>query len=285
MREEWLEKRKYGIGGSDIGVIMGHSSFKTPYDLFLEKTQNIIEAENFNMRRGSSLEPTVIQAYTKATGHLLVNQKASMEYFTKDVTLVNEDPIMYQSNLNPILKGSPDGLILSDDPHKRLGVLEAKAPSAQVYRRIKREGLPDSWNDQGQWYMHILGLTWAAVAVFSAEYWELQFFIIESDIEYQEDLVKAGMLFWEKVVSNTPPNIELDDPETGLKGKVVKVNNAVWYEAGEDYLVAKEAAAQAQARLNNIKGRIKKLIGKAYCVEGNGFRVFKKPFRIFNYRV
>ena len=286
MREEWLEKRKLGIGGSDIGVIMGHSSFKSPYDLFLEKTQNIIEIENFNMRRGSSLEPTIIKAYLQTTGDRSVScDQAINQFIRTGVILEHDDPIMFSVTSNPILKGSPDGLILTDR-QPGLGVLEAKAPSSQVYRKIKREGLPDSWNDQVQWYMHILGLKWASVAVFSAEYWELHIIPVKADPEYQAELVIAGVAFWEEhVVLNRSPNITLDEPETGLKGKVVKVNSVVWYEVGEEYLIAKELAAQAQARLNNIKGRFKKFIGDAYCVEGNGFRVFKKPFRVFNYKV
>ena len=284
MREEWLEKRKLGIGGSDIGVIMGHSSFKDPYGLFLEKTQNIVEPENFNMRRGSSLEPTVVKSYLQATGDRLVGHEEAVKYLAVDAVLVNTDPVMYQSADNPIKKGSPDGLILSSH-YPGLGVLEAKAPSSQVYRRIKREGLPDSWNDQIQWYMNILGLQWATVAIFSAEYWELQFFIVNADPGYQDKLVVAGMSFWECIVTNTAPNIELTEPETGRKGQVIKVNSALWYEIGEEYLVAKEAAAQAQAKLNNVKGRLKKIVGDSYCTEGNGFRVFKKPFRVFNYKV
>ena len=285
MREDWLEKRKHGIGGSDIAVIMGHSKFKSPYDLFLEKTQNIIEPENFNMRRGSSLEPTVIKAYLQVSGDRLVNHRQAIDQFIMGgVKLVSESPMMFESTDNPIKKGSPDGLILSDE-RDGLGVLEAKAPSAQVYRRIKREGLSDSWIDQVQWYMNILKLKWAAVAVFSAEYWELQSFIITEDLVYQENLVSAATHWWKCIETNTAPNVELNEPEVGLKGQVVKVNDPVWWEAGEDYLLAKEAATQATARLNQIKGRLRKFVGNAYCVEGNGFRVFRKPFRIFNYKV
>ena len=285
MREDWLEKRKHGIGGSDIGVIMGHSSFKSPYDLFLEKTQNIIEPENFNMRRGSGLEPTIIKAYLRASGNRLIdNRDEADEYLNADAILANDDPAMYQSANNPIKKGSPDGLILASNPRVSMGVLEAKAPSSSVFHRIKREGLPDSWIDQVQWYMNILGLRWAAVAVFSAEYWELQTFLVEEDLKYQEIMVKAAMEWWKCIATNTAPNITIDEPETGLKGKVVKVNSPVWYEVGEEYLIAKETARLAKQRLDNVKGRFKRLIGNSYCTEGNGFRVFKKPFRVFNYK-
>lgn len=45
--EEWLELRKYGIGGSDAGLIMGVPQYKDKkgkqkniVDLWLEKTEN-----------------------------------------------------------------------------------------------------------------------------------------------------------------------------------------------------------------------------------------------------
>ena len=37
-REEWLDYRKKGIGGSDAAAIMGVSPFATKRDLFYDKT-------------------------------------------------------------------------------------------------------------------------------------------------------------------------------------------------------------------------------------------------------
>ena len=36
-RDEWLKVRNMGIGGSDASVIMGLNSYKSPYQLWLEK--------------------------------------------------------------------------------------------------------------------------------------------------------------------------------------------------------------------------------------------------------
>ncbi len=36
-RQEWLEDRKKGIGGSDVGTILGLNKWKSPYQLWLEK--------------------------------------------------------------------------------------------------------------------------------------------------------------------------------------------------------------------------------------------------------
>lgn len=39
-RLEWLRERQKGIGGSDIGAILGLNKYKTAFEVYLEK-QNL----------------------------------------------------------------------------------------------------------------------------------------------------------------------------------------------------------------------------------------------------
>lgn len=41
-REEWLLSRQKGIGGSDAAVVLGLSKWKTPFELWLEKTGQVL---------------------------------------------------------------------------------------------------------------------------------------------------------------------------------------------------------------------------------------------------
>lgn len=52
-REDWLEYRKKGIGGSDVAAIMGISPFATIRDLFYNKTgvQPVIQEEEESNRQ------------------------------------------------------------------------------------------------------------------------------------------------------------------------------------------------------------------------------------------
>ena len=43
--EDWLEYRKRGIGGSDAAVVCGISRYKSPVELWLEKTDQITAQE------------------------------------------------------------------------------------------------------------------------------------------------------------------------------------------------------------------------------------------------
>lgn len=36
-REAWLDRRRAGIGGSDVAALLGLSRWKTPLDVFLDK--------------------------------------------------------------------------------------------------------------------------------------------------------------------------------------------------------------------------------------------------------
>ncbi len=45
-RQEWLEDRKKGIGGSDVGQFLGLNKWKSPYQLWLEKTGQVVLEES-----------------------------------------------------------------------------------------------------------------------------------------------------------------------------------------------------------------------------------------------
>ena len=73
-REDWLEYRKKGIGGSDVAAIMGISPFATIRDLFYNKTgvQPVIQEEeesNWVAKEvGHRLEDLVAEIFSKKTG-------------------------------------------------------------------------------------------------------------------------------------------------------------------------------------------------------------------------
>jgi len=62
-------ERLTGLGGSDIGAILGLSKFRTPVDVWAEKTGRVAPQESsLQMRFGTYAEEFVAQEYTAATG-------------------------------------------------------------------------------------------------------------------------------------------------------------------------------------------------------------------------
>ena len=68
-REEWLDARRNGIGGSDASAILGLNPYSSPLKVYLDKIGKGEEQEtNEAMRQGTDLEPYVAERFTKETG-------------------------------------------------------------------------------------------------------------------------------------------------------------------------------------------------------------------------
>lgn len=70
-RELWLAERKTGIGGSDAAAALGHSPWKTPYQLYLEKRGEVPEEDISGkpvVEWGLRLEDVIADAYADKMG-------------------------------------------------------------------------------------------------------------------------------------------------------------------------------------------------------------------------
>ena len=57
--EAWLKHRREGLGGSDMATILGLNKYKTPYELWLEKTgreQPVDISDKWAIVKGNALE-------------------------------------------------------------------------------------------------------------------------------------------------------------------------------------------------------------------------------------
>lgn len=179
---EWHAARA-GVGGSDIGVIMGKSPFKSPYTLWAEKS-NLLDdtSSTIPMRLGTALEPAI---------------RAFFQEENKDWLTVHETGT-WQSTEFDWMKANPDGIIEWADGS--LGVLEIKH-SAQYVSEI-----PESWKYQVLWYLHVLGLKRGVVcAVIGGRYTEFE-------VVWDETLVLAmlGRVrgFYGLIESGIAPNYD-----------------------------------------------------------------------------
>ena len=69
--EEWLEKRRLSIGGSDAGTLLGLNPYSSPYALWTEKTGKVIPediSDKEAVRLGNDLEQYVADRFTEKTG-------------------------------------------------------------------------------------------------------------------------------------------------------------------------------------------------------------------------
>ena len=111
----WLKSRKAGVGGSDMSTILGLNSFKTPYDLWLEKTGRV-EPEDISDKwavvRGNALENELRKRFRAQHPEMLVTDGTDKQFISRG---------------KPYLRASLDGILQGEDGS--FGILEIKTAS------------------------------------------------------------------------------------------------------------------------------------------------------------
>lgn len=203
-REEWLECRKKGIGGSDAGAAVGCNPWKSAHDLWLEKTGAVIPEDIGDkpaVRFGKLAEEHVRELF------LLDHPELSCDY---------HEFRMYGNDRFNWLYATLDGELTEVDTGRR-GIYEGKTTE------IKHPEQWDEWDGciPQHYYVQILhqllACEWAEFAVlfacirYTTKDEERRMMLREYPIE-QKDVVDdlAWLLdqeqaFWQKVQNNVEP--------------------------------------------------------------------------------
>ena len=192
---EWLDWRKKGIGGSDASVVCGINKYKSPIELWMEKTNQMPCQEAGEAAYwGTQLESLVRNEFIKRTGI--------------EVNPVNQ---LLQSEDHPFMLANLDGIC--KHPNYGMCVFEAKTSSA--YRGVEwSDAIPDEYVLQVQHYLSVTGYKGAYIAVLiGGNTFQWQF--LERDEELITMLIHLESDFWEYIQSNVPP--PLDGSEASAK--------------------------------------------------------------------
>ena len=145
-REEWLQLRRTGIGGSDASVIMGINPWRSVFQLWEEKTGAVPLGDSGNEFTywGNVMEPILRREFMKRTG-LRVRQKHAM-IFHPELSYLFADL---------------DGIVTEETGEKC--VFEAKTAS-QYKEDVWEEGVPQEYVLQVQHYLAVTGMRKAYIA-------------------------------------------------------------------------------------------------------------------------
>lgn len=188
-REEWLENRMKGIGGSDAGAILGLNPYKSPFYLWCEKTGRITnDIDNEAMRQGRDLEDYVARRWMEATGKK-----------------VHKSGFSYQSKEHPYMLANVDRLVVGEDAG-----LECKTANALTRTRYDKGDIPASYYAQCMHYMAVTGMDkwYIAVLVLGKEFY---FFEVERNEEEIEALIQQEHKFWNYVKTDQEPPVDGTD--------------------------------------------------------------------------
>lgn len=188
--EKWLEARAIGIGGSDAAVIMGMNQYKSPYQLWLEKTGQVEPPDlsgNQYVYWGTKNEANIADWFQEETGKKVkrLGTLRSKEY-----------PFML-ANVDRTVVGENAGL-------------EIKTAGVRQYRKWKDDEIPDAYYCQCLHYMAVTGADYWYIAVLLGGN-EAKWKRIERNEEDIQHLIMAETDFLKLVETKTPPPVDGSD--------------------------------------------------------------------------
>lgn len=154
-RLDWLKLRQSGIGGSDISAILGENPYKTAYDLYQEKVNEISETPMSEPAYwGTILEDVVAKEYAQRNDTKVQRVNFLIRHPRYDFAIANID----RAVINPEIAGNvriKDGVLTTD---RLLEVKTASEYSKSSWGDEATDQVPDHYNLQCQWYMGITGV-------------------------------------------------------------------------------------------------------------------------------
>ena len=258
-RADWLKHRRGGIGGSDIAAILGENPWRSPIDVWLEKTGRVEDQDpTERMVWGTRAEDMIAGGY--AADYVKVVRRVN-------AILCHKDHPHHRANL--------DRLII--DPTRGNGVLEVKNVGAWGEKAWADDNVPPHYMLQLQWYLHVTGLSWG---VFAALIGGNKLIVRETqyDPELAAIMVQAAADFWQCVTDDTmPPAVSGDSeavasiyPESNGDTTLLSVDASALV---RQYIECKEAIATLEQSLDGIKARIQQEMGSAEIGLADGYRV------------
>lgn len=144
-REQWLEYRRKGIGGSDAAAVLGISPFRTGRDLYYDKL-NIVtadDAENWvQLEVGTLLEPLVAKIFAHKTGYKIYRR-----------------PFMFRHPQYPWMLADLDYMVeLSDGTSAILEIKTTNYNAKDNWWYNGEEIVPIYYESQGRHYMAVMNI-------------------------------------------------------------------------------------------------------------------------------
>lgn len=191
-----MDNRKEYIGGSDIAAVMGLSRWKTPLQLWAEKTGRV-EPEDISQKEavqlGIELEDFVAQKFERVTG---MN--------------VRRAPQNYIHPKYSFMRCQVDRLVTGT-----IFLLECKTCSAWKAKEWEGEEIPQEYILQVMYQLMITGREIGYIAVLIGGQ-QFLYKEIKADKELFDKMEAAAIKFWQMVEQNQPPMAMAGDDDVLL---------------------------------------------------------------------
>ena len=255
--EEWLERRKRTIGGSDAAAVVGLNAYVSPYSLWAEKSGKIPGfAGNLATEVGAYLEEFVAQKFAAETGK-------KVRRFNK--IIYNPDYPFAHVNIDRDVVGEDAGL-------------ECKTVDSLSMGKFKNGEFPANFYVQCVHSMAITGAKRWYLAVLIGNK-EFKWFTIERDEAEISALMTAEADFWKLVETDTPPAVDGTEATTeALKTIYAECDDSIcdltaFSENLRQFMALKKQIKELEALANEVANKVKEFMGGSGIGECPGYKV------------
>ena len=193
-KEQWLEARKSGIGGSDAASVLGLNPYKSSVSVYIEKVDYI---------HGVSMSEKNINGCKKDNSNEEVNYRMELGNKLEDF-VANEFSLktgLKVRNVNGILKNDKYPFAIANIDRAVVGekaFLECKVTNSYS-KKVWQMGVPIHYQIQVNHYMAVTGATHCYVAALIGNE-ELIIHRIDRDEEIIDEIMKLEAMFWDKCI-------------------------------------------------------------------------------------
>jgi len=263
--EDWLKARQCGIGGSDAAAICGLDTFRTPLDVYEDKTADkpVRKVKTNAMEAGIRLEDTVAKWWADDNGFKIQKDNKIRVHQKHSFFLANIDRLILSQN--------------GEGP----GILEATTTNQWAYKSWEDDGAPMYKYCQIQHYFNVTGHKWGAIAVLVGGS-ELKSIDVKPNPEFITMMEEKLIDFWvNHVVPRIPPDpISSDDikklyPVSDPLKEIEATGET--YELLQEVLKLEEQRKLFEGKEKSLKVRLKAVFQDAEIMtfEGGTVATFK----------
>ncbi|WP_423063876.1 YqaJ viral recombinase family protein [Candidiatus Paracoxiella cheracis] len=262
LTEAQKKQRKNGLGGTDIGAILGFSRYKTPLDVYEEKTSDaIVDESNAFMQFGQDFEPIIIRHYEQSQRCEILSDCDTLYHPQYDFLFANIDGKVKNSNI----------------------IIECKTASrSPLWGEPGTNEIPEAYLFQVAHYASIADAEKVDVAVFFRESCEHVIYTYQRNAELEAIIEERAVRFWNDfVLKRIPPEpINAEDCKRLYKSLQweAKVADSEAQQALERYKAIKAQNKALKEEEAKLKDRL------VVCMEGHERLVDSEGVTLATYR-
>jgi putative phage-type endonuclease len=260
---EWHALRQVSIGSSDLPVLVGLSSWKSEYELALEKAGQAPPEERPTdgddpREVGELIEPVLLELYRRRTGRR-----------ARRVHRVITDPV------RPWAIASLDGETIGETPKRDVELKHSWAV------RWQSKALPEDVEVQVMWQMGVAGFRSADVC--ALVYGQLRIIPVDFDQSYFDDLVAIASRFRERIERGELPKPDGSDSARRALQTRFPADDGVFLPTSLEtdaialeLMAAKADLAAAKNRVATAENAVRAILGDSTGVgslDADGYRL------------